>query len=204
ECSLHAMEILLEHGVDINLPNAWGMTPYYLARSAGYEEMCESLLDWGADPNIPDIFGLTPNEARALMELRERRQPLAASATETNFDPYAIVLLFDMKLEIAFPPSRDLDVYPFVGFVIGDGSYILTSWHTADQVKRQMDRGELSITMVASPYFGDLFECELLGHDEENDIALFKANWETHPALKLGTAEDIRNTQEVTIAGYPS
>ncbi|MCB9782031.1 MAG: ankyrin repeat domain-containing protein [Candidatus Omnitrophica bacterium] len=203
-CSLSELRILLEHGADINMPNAWGMTPYYLAKSAGYEEMCEALLEWGADPDIPDIFGLTPNEARALMELREQREPQAASATETNFDPNAIVLLFDMELDVAFPPSQDLDVYPFVGFAIGDGSYILTSWHTADRVKQRMDRGELSMTMVASPHYGDLFECELIGFDQKNDIALFQANWESHPALELGTAEDIRRTHEVTIAGYPS
>ena len=86
--------------------------------------------------------------------------------------------------------------WPKVGFAIGDGTLILTAAHCVDDFNRHC--------MVISPYYGDIFEFEILAVDEEADLAILKAPWPAHPALALASEEELEKAQELFAVGYPT
>lgn len=87
------------------------------------------------------------------------------------------------------------------GFAVGSGQYILTAAHCVADFENTSE--VLRQPMVISPYYGDIFEAEIVAVDDVNDIAILKPTWNTHPALELETSENWKNSKEITIAGYP-
>jgi hypothetical protein len=87
------------------------------------------------------------------------------------------------------------------GFAVGDGQYVLTAAHCVADFENTNDI--LRHPMVISPYYGDIFEAEIVAIDDVNDIAVLKPTWDTHPALQLETSDDWKNSKTITIAGYP-
>ena len=43
------------------------------------------------------------------------------------------------------------------------------------------------IQSVISPYYGDVFDFKIAAIDKQADIAILKAPWPRHPALKLAS-----------------
>ncbi len=66
-----AINPLLAHGADVNLPNAHGMTPLMLCVSSGQDVLAEKLLTRGANIDAADMSGKT-----ALMRTVSDRRPL--------------------------------------------------------------------------------------------------------------------------------
>ena len=60
------IEVLLEHGADVNLPGDMGYTPLHCAATAGKPENVRMLLRAGADPNVKNEFGHTPLQTAEL------------------------------------------------------------------------------------------------------------------------------------------
>ncbi len=93
--------------------------------------------------------------------------------------------------------------WPRVAFVIGDGTLILTAAHcVADFNQGGMQATSLH-TIVISPYYGDVFEFDILAIDKEADLAILKAPWAVHPALVLGSEEGLKKAKELLAVGYP-
>ncbi len=88
-----------------------------------------------------------------------------------------------------------------VGFAVGDGKYILTAAHCVEDI--QNTNQTLIRAVIISPYYDNLFEAKIVAVDAENDIAILEPAWDYHPALKLATSEQWKNSKRIAIAGYP-
>jgi tetratricopeptide (TPR) repeat protein len=96
-----------------------------------------------------------------------------------GFDPNAIVTL-------AYLGRSQRGVYrewPKTAFVIGDGTLILTAAHCVDSFQDPRRQAVSPDIVVISPYYGDIFDFEILGLDKEADLALLRASWPAHPAV---------------------
>lgn len=60
--NLRAVKILVEAGLDINLPGDMSQTPLHYATSWNYPEIAEYLLSKGAKPDAIDEFGKRADE----------------------------------------------------------------------------------------------------------------------------------------------
>lgn len=87
------------------------------------------------------------------------------------------------------------------GFAVGDGQYVLTAAHCADDFKNT--NKVLCQPLIISPYYGDIFEAEIVAIDDVNDIAILKPGWDAHPALELETSGNWKNSRKISITGYP-
>jgi serine protease Do len=79
------------------------------------------------------------------------------------------------------------------GFIIESDGYVITNHHVIDGadeiIVRMADRRE--------------FEAELVGSDEQSDIALLKIDANNLPTLSLGNSEDLRRGEWVVAIGSP-
>lgn len=55
---MEAIDLLIDHGADIDVQNADGRTPLMLAAQVGDDELIDYLLDYGADKLIKDNTGI--------------------------------------------------------------------------------------------------------------------------------------------------
>ena len=76
-------KVLVEHGVNPNVPGEGGKTPLLVAAAAGREELVGALLAAGADPNMRDAAGLTP----LATAIENGHEGLAARLLERGADP---------------------------------------------------------------------------------------------------------------------
>jgi len=75
------VELLLDHGLDVNDPEATGRTPLHLAARRGWKHIVEVLVARGAGVNARNQYGETPlHEAATLGHLEAVRALLAAGA----------------------------------------------------------------------------------------------------------------------------
>lgn len=122
----------------------------------------------------------------------------AVSESDTSkIDPDAFVYILNMGIEgnkLHFSGLRN-------GFAVGNGQYILTAAHCVADFENTNE--VLRQPLVISPYYGDIFEAEIVAVDDVNDIAILKPTWDIHPALELETSENWKDSKEIIIAGYP-
>lgn len=90
-----------------------------------------------------------------------------------------------------------------VGFVIGNGTLILTADHCADDFLEPLPHATSRQIFVVSPYYGDIFPVQFLGRDQQADIALFQAAWDTHPAFALAESNDPQPGDKILIPSLP-
>jgi ankyrin repeat protein/tetratricopeptide (TPR) repeat protein len=192
-------ELLLENGASVNVQlSTNGMTAFYIAQVAGYKETAALLWEHDADTTITDIFGQTPMQAAHLVQSAAFRRLTSASERLHHFDPRAVLLLAPYVKGHGDIPSYGTMGGLRVVFAIGDGSLLATAWHCVDLLSY------LSGTrlLVISPYYGDVFEVEVIAMSKQADLAILRAPWSSHPAISLASERELAETSEIMIAGY--
>ncbi len=89
------------------------------------------------------------------------------------------------------------------GFVIGDGTLVVTAYHLAFEESEQGGHQMAGLIKVFSPYLGDECDGEIIAADRALDLAIIKVSWLGHPSLKLVADEKITLLKEVEIIGMP-
>ena len=118
-------------------------------------------------------------------------------------DPNAFVYILNMGIS----PGDGLQYNAFQykglrnGFTVGNGQYIVTVAHCLEDFENSNQT--LHQPLVISPYYGDIFEAEIVAVDEKSDIAILKPVWDVHPALELETGEKWKKSKTIKIVGYP-
>jgi len=92
---------------------------------------------------------------------------------------------------------------PKTAFAIGDGTLILTAAHCVASFQDSHTEAVSPNIVVISPYYGDVFEFEIVAVDQEADLAVLRAHWPSHPALALADEQELKEAQEILTAGYP-
>ena len=191
---------LLAHGADVNARAAYDMTPLYIATVAGKDKMTAALRAHGADGSIGNVSGQTPAQGAALMRHRKTKRLVPASERAKLFDARAIVIVLYLGKH---PWGRRLKG-PRVAFAIGDGSLVATAAHCVDDFAEDPERAMLVRPLLISPYYGDVFEAEIVATDEKADVAILRPSWGAHPGLPLATTRELSKARRIMIAGYPA
>jgi tetratricopeptide (TPR) repeat protein/S1-C subfamily serine protease len=200
EGKLETARLLLNRGAEVNTQSdRHHITPLYLAVIAGHNSVAALLLERGADAALTDIYGQTPASAAAVLAERKTRRLIEAGGGRIGFDPRAIVVM----PYLGFSLDRRSYRGNRLAVVIGDGSLVVTAAHCLDDFIEAREKSTLARPLVISPYFGDLFEAEIVGVDTATDVALLKVKWDGHPALALAEEEDFSLATELLVAGYP-
>ena len=122
---------------------------------------------------------------------------ITPSQSEHGFPPEAFVLLTSTARHAHFTSAENLAV----GFVIGDGTLVLTAAHCERSISQPRSKGIVAERFILSPYYGDLFDFEVVATDDAADIAVLRPAWKTHPALRLGTEQDLKEADQVFVCG---
>jgi len=89
------------------------------------------------------------------------------------------------------------------GFVIGDGTLVVTAHHLVFEESEQGGHEMPGLVSLVSPYLGQACYGEILAADEELDLAVLKAAWQGHPALQLADDNSILSAERLQIIGMP-
>jgi tetratricopeptide (TPR) repeat protein len=87
------------------------------------------------------------------------------------------------------------------GFVIGDGTLVVTAHHLVFEESEQGEHQMPGLVRLFSPYLGDDCEGEIVAADKELDLAVLKASWRGHPALQLADDNSIVSAERLEIIG---
>ncbi|MCD7739166.1 MAG: trypsin-like peptidase domain-containing protein [Lachnospiraceae bacterium] len=79
------------------------------------------------------------------------------------------------------------------GFIISSDGYILTCYHVVED----------SDAITVSTYDGSSYEAELIGYDEDNDLAVLKIEASDLQAVVLGSSDDLNIGDGVVAIGNP-
>jgi S1-C subfamily serine protease len=91
--------------------------------------------------------------------------------------------------------------YRGTGFVVGDGTLIITNAHTINTVEDEKRLPQLRVFHKKLPSHG--LRVSLLKKDQEHDLALLKMATVTLPPLKLADSGDVQEGATVAFTGYP-
>lgn len=89
------------------------------------------------------------------------------------------------------------------GFVIGDGTLVVTAHHLAFEESEQGEHQMAGLIKVFSPYLGDECDGEIIAADKKLDLAIVKTSWLGHPALRLVSNEAIKDLDDVEVIAMP-
>jgi len=149
-----------------------------------------------AKAGVLDWLKASIRSARLKKDL-ESRTLMTPSQSEHGFPPEAFVLLTSMARHAHHTSTEGLAV----GFAVGDGTLVLTAAHCERSVSQPRSKGIVAERFVFSPYYGDLFDFEVVATDNEADIAVLRPAWKTHPALRIGTDQDLEEADQVFVCG---
>ena len=116
-----------------------------------------------------------------------------------GFDARAIVVL----AYLGRFQQGGVTLWPRAAFVVGDGTLIVTAAHCVGDLGDRRQQAVSPDIVVISPYYGDVFDFEILAIDKEADVAVLKAKWPSHPALNLGNKKKLKAAKELLIASRP-
>ncbi|MCP5214457.1 MAG: trypsin-like peptidase domain-containing protein [Pseudomonadales bacterium] len=88
------------------------------------------------------------------------------------------------------------------GFVVGNGSYIVTNAHV---IGGELDilHKERRVIFVGVGKTPEVVDVELVRRDNEHDLALLKLSSGKLPALQLGDSSTVREGEEYAFTGFP-
>jgi serine protease Do len=81
------------------------------------------------------------------------------------------------------------------GFVLTEDGYIVTNYH----VVSDSDEGSIQVSM----YDGTTYDADLVGYDDDNDIAVLKVDAEGLTPVVLGSSDDLSVGDQVIAIGNP-
>lgn len=87
------------------------------------------------------------------------------------------------------------------GFVIGDGSLVVTAAHNLFDAKGIGKHKGLSNITVLSPYLGKAVLARIIALNTGSDLAVLHVGWKGHPALIIPSNEVIRDVNKVEALG---
>jgi pentatricopeptide repeat protein len=127
-----------------------------------------------------------------------RRSPAIESIR--GADPNALVVLAYLDHRQGLTVTTK---WPRVAFAIGDGTLLLTAAHCVADFEESSGQAVSTDIVVVSPYYGDVFDFQIVAIDREADVAILKAPWPSHPALALATEEELVAAKRIVLAGRP-
>lgn len=120
--------------------------------------------------------------------------PVSVCARQPDRDAFVYILNIGIRdNKIVYNGLR-------VGFAVGDGRTVLTAAHCVEDFENANHC--LLEPLVISPYYGDIFEAEIVDADEENDIAVLRPTWQSHPGLRIETSDRWKQAKKIAVAGY--
>ncbi len=136
------------------------------------------------------------------------RETRSFAATQTNIvwspweaiDPTEIYDLASEQTVIVEAPVPDMDntVHAYgAGFLISYDGYIMTNCHV---VSEPMENG---VDVQIRTFAGKVYPAEIVGADQDSDIALLKIDERMTPAV-LGDSSKLKPCQSVYIMGHPA
>ncbi len=123
-----------------------------------------------------------------------------ALASTPGLDPRAIVVLGYLDHRQGLMATAK---WPRVAFAIGDGTLLLTAAHCVDDFQVSSKQAASMDIVVVSPYYGDVFDFDVVAIDKQADVAILRAPWPSHPALALATEDELLAARRILIAGRP-
>ena len=88
------------------------------------------------------------------------------------------------------------------GFVVGDGSYVVTNEHVVSNDIKE-DEGELRSVFIQAGNRVDMRAALIVGKDKEHDLALLKITGAPLSALEIGNSDKVREGQSIAFTGFP-
>lgn len=89
------------------------------------------------------------------------------------------------------------------GFVIGDGTLVVTAHHLVFEDSKQGQHEMAGLVTLFSPYLGEGCDVEIIAADKGLDLAILKVAWPGHPALKLADDKSIISAEKMEIISIP-
>ena len=96
------------------------------------------------------------------------------------------------------PPAKLMGT----GFSVGNGTYFITNAHVVPEILDYENKETLCI-FVGTGDNAKVRPVKLIKSDKVHDLALLKASGEPIPAMVLGSAEGIREGEEIAFTGFP-
>jgi len=87
------------------------------------------------------------------------------------------------------------------GFVVGDGSKVVTNHHVVERIEKEKRLHFLRIFHPGLPSSG--VQADPVGRDATHDLAVLKMPSRKLPALELGDSGSVREGEEMAFTGYP-
>jgi serine protease Do len=91
--------------------------------------------------------------------------------------------------------------YRGTGFVVGDGTLIVTNAHVISQIETEKRLGQLRILHRGFSPQGE--PAKVVQVDETHDLALLKVEGSPLPALQLGDSSTVQEGESIAFTGYP-
>lgn len=89
------------------------------------------------------------------------------------------------------------------GFVVGDGTLVVTNAHVLPEGKDADPAARLTVALPGARADRDARAAAVVAHDPEHDLALLKIDGPPLPALRLGDSAAVREGQAIALVGYP-
>jgi len=89
------------------------------------------------------------------------------------------------------------------GLVVGDGSLVVALYPAVfDELAGGRHRLAKRVT-VASPYWGDVADAEIVASDARKHLAILQVPWRGHPSLRLAGDKSIADADRMMVVGMP-
>jgi tetratricopeptide (TPR) repeat protein len=137
--------------------------------------------------------------AERLVRELESRELVDPADVIPGFESQAVVVLayFDQQ------QTGSMLTAPRVAFAVGDGTLLLTAAHCVTDLGKSSKTAASANRLLISPYYGDVFDFEIVALDKKADVAVLKASWPHHPGLHLANEEELARATELVVTGYP-
>lgn len=100
------------------------------------------------------------------------------------------------------PARRPPGAFRGTGFAVGDGRLIVTNQHVLPDSLDNARREQIAV-FSGRGRKAKVHPAEVLAKDPEHDLALLEIRGEPLPSLALGSAEGVREGEEVAFTGFP-